>query len=156
MSDNENVISKKISVGDFKNWLSGIREFQPDNWVPNLDQWHKILDKIEDIEDSISTPPVSASGFNPQTDWGGTSNPNVQNAHTDHPKPVRQRPQAPLGDNGTVTLPDAPVRVVPKQVTVEKVGVPTRDEAGKVLNTGAVYKTGMIDTSKNDYESQFK
>jgi hypothetical protein len=157
MSENEVVnVKKMISVSDFKNWLSGIREFQPEDWVPNLDQWNKILGKIEDIEESVSAPQVSSAEINPEVGSYYSPSAKPQKNPQGAARPVRTRPQAPLDSGGAVKLPDNPVKVVPKQVTVEKVGVPTRDVEGKVLNTGDVYKTGVIDTSKGDYESQFK
>jgi hypothetical protein len=157
MSNDENTNDKlPITVSDFKNWLSGVRDFQPEDWVPNLDQWNKILDKIEQL-DELSEPMPYYSGAD-RTVVNALSSEAVAisaSATAPNPAPVRTRPHAPLSE-AAVTLPDTPIRPAPKQITVSKVSAPTRDETGKIVNTGDMYKTGVIDTSDKNYESQFK
>ena len=41
----------KQSLGEFKAWLSGVEEMQPESWSPDLSQWRKIRDKIDNIEE---------------------------------------------------------------------------------------------------------
>ena len=68
---------KKITVNDFKMWLSGVEEMQDETWTPNQTQWKRIRQKIDDIDDTpISAPvvnnnvtyatePASAAPFRP-------------------------------------------------------------------------------------------
>lgn len=37
---------KKRTLDEFKHWLSGLSEFQDDDWVPNVDQWEYIKASI--------------------------------------------------------------------------------------------------------------
>ena len=38
--------NKKITLDEFKAWLDGISEMHPQNWVPTLEQWTAIKEKI--------------------------------------------------------------------------------------------------------------
>lgn len=42
--------SKKITLGEFKAWLEGIEDLQPDDWCPDLSQWKLIKEKIKSID----------------------------------------------------------------------------------------------------------
>jgi len=46
---------KKITIPEFKAWLDGLSEIQPDDWAPDLNQWKKIRAKIQSLED-FDTP----------------------------------------------------------------------------------------------------
>lgn len=46
------VRAKKRTLQEFKNWLEGLQEFQPDNWVPSSDQWEHIKASIAAIKES--------------------------------------------------------------------------------------------------------
>lgn len=37
----------------FKAWLSGVEEMQGPDWTPSPEQWKKIRDKIENIEEEV-------------------------------------------------------------------------------------------------------
>lgn len=41
--------NKKITLEEFKAWLEGISEMHPQNWVPSLEQWTAIKEKIYSI-----------------------------------------------------------------------------------------------------------
>lgn len=41
------------SLALFKAWLSGIEEMQGDDWVPNIEQWKRIKEKLMAIEESV-------------------------------------------------------------------------------------------------------
>ncbi len=43
---------KKLSLNEFRAWLSGVEEMQPDNWTPDPTQWRRIRQKIEDVIDN--------------------------------------------------------------------------------------------------------
>lgn len=58
MSKKKKVISDEpIAVRDFKSWINGITEFQSPDWVPNVQQWKAIMDKIQQLEES--RPPTT-------------------------------------------------------------------------------------------------
>jgi hypothetical protein len=40
---------KKQTLAEFRAWLSGIEELQPENWAPDATQWKLIRDKIHSI-----------------------------------------------------------------------------------------------------------
>lgn len=42
--------TKKISLIEFKAWLDGIEEMQPEGWSPNAEQWKTIRNKFDLIE----------------------------------------------------------------------------------------------------------
>ena len=46
----------KITIEEFRAWLSGVEDMQPENWCPTQEQWKKIREKIELIEDTQETP----------------------------------------------------------------------------------------------------
>lgn len=48
MSDNT------ITVKEFKMWLDGVEEMQPEGWTPDQRQWTRIREKINSIGESTS------------------------------------------------------------------------------------------------------
>jgi hypothetical protein len=48
----------KISLEEFRAWLQGVEEMQEDDWAPNMTQWKKIREKIDEIS---STQPQFAT-----------------------------------------------------------------------------------------------
>jgi hypothetical protein len=44
--------NKKLSLNEFRAWLSGVEEMQSDDWTPDPTQWRRIREKIEDIIDN--------------------------------------------------------------------------------------------------------
>ena len=44
--------SKRQTLGEFKAWLSGVEEMQSEGWSPDLGQWKKIREKIDNIVES--------------------------------------------------------------------------------------------------------
>ncbi len=40
---------KTQTLGEFKAWLSGVEEMQAENWAPDLTQWRRIRERIENI-----------------------------------------------------------------------------------------------------------
>ena len=45
-----------LTIKEFKMWLRGVEEMQPDGWSPSQQQWARIREKIDSIEEG-STPP---------------------------------------------------------------------------------------------------
>lgn len=42
-----------ITIREFKMWLAGVEEIQPDGWSPDAMQWAKIRERIQMIDDTI-------------------------------------------------------------------------------------------------------
>lgn len=145
---------KIISVNEFKNWLSGVLDFQPENWVPDLIQWNKILEKIGQLSDnavpfSASKLPSKLPSKSVQTEDINPETPNNQS---------ESQVAGGILDGPKVQLPELEPRLAPRQVTVKQTSPPSiidNKGDGRVIDTGKVYKTGNIDTSINDYKSTF-
>ena len=41
---------KQVTLSEFKAWLEGVEELQPDGWAPNAEQWDLIRTKIHNIK----------------------------------------------------------------------------------------------------------
>ena len=54
-----------ITVKEFKMWLQGVEEMQPDGWSPDQRQWAKIRAKIDIITEAESIEPVPAKYATP-------------------------------------------------------------------------------------------
>ncbi len=46
---------QKQPLKEFKAWLQGVEELQPDDWCPNVEQWQLIRDKINGIVEENKT-----------------------------------------------------------------------------------------------------
>lgn len=138
---------KIVTSSELKNWLSGVLDFQPADWVPDAGQWVKILDKINSLDDTPPQPKV-------QTRPAFIEQPQQQPPQQQRPR--NPRPQAPLDGNNTKLPPPKPR--APDQMVVQQSGPSSITGEGdtKVTNTGTTYKTGTIDTSDGEYTSQFK
>ena len=150
MNDEETKVPVRVSVNEFKNWLSGVLDFQPDDWVPNAVQWEKIRNKIEQLEETkvevmqVNSEPAPVNG--------------PPGAGPRHPRPVGPHAQVDNLNQPAVQLPDPPKKK-PSPITVKKTGNPQviEGEGGtRIVDTGVVHELGMIDTSETEYESSFK
>lgn len=45
---------KSQTLGEFKSWLEGVEEMQPENWAPDITQWRRIRERINNIVESRS------------------------------------------------------------------------------------------------------
>lgn len=43
--------SQKMTVSQFKMWIQGLSEFQEDDWIPNVNQWNLIRERIDLLEE---------------------------------------------------------------------------------------------------------
>lgn len=43
----------RISLKEFRAWLDGVEDLQPEEWAPTKDQWEKIRQKIDLIDDKM-------------------------------------------------------------------------------------------------------
>lgn len=119
--------NKEITLSEFKAWLQGVEDMQPDNWAPSKDQWARIREKIDLI---IEGEPVSRMNV---------PRPVVPNA----PLPARLAPAQPFVPVDQTAL--APV------VLPEKPNVPNPAN----LVQGNKLLTPNIDTSDGNYDSMF-
>lgn len=46
---------KSVTLNEFRAWLSGVEEMQPDDWHPDLGQWRIIREKIDCVIGNSST-----------------------------------------------------------------------------------------------------
>lgn len=56
-TESKNEKRPQLTVKEFRMWLEGVIEMQAEDWVPDMRQWNRILDKIYDIADTPSTYP---------------------------------------------------------------------------------------------------
>lgn len=152
--------SKKQSIKEFKAWLSGISEFQPNDWCPNAEQWSLIKEKIANLQDEVYVAPREreepAHSNQPQNvnqqaprrsnvpslmqprDQVGLE---VQQVDINQIMPLRQPPEAAL------PIPSIPVEGA-SNYNVENL-------SGTVKFSGKQIKTPNIDTSAGGYRSPF-
>lgn len=53
--------NSKISLSEFRAWLSGVEEMQDENWAPSQTQWETIRRKMDSIiEDEAPAQPAQA------------------------------------------------------------------------------------------------
>jgi len=74
---------KRVTLNEFKAWLDGVEELQPDDWTPTAQQWVLIRAKIDNIVEQKSTTVITNAptvqqptqhqiqGFVPPPDVGG-------------------------------------------------------------------------------------
>jgi hypothetical protein len=123
--------NKKISVREFRMWLQGVEEMQEDGWTPSTQQWSRIREKIDLIEDSVAAPP--AMPLPPPT----YASPNVRAPGLAVIPPESNFPPVPAGPSNLMVPPAPPNN-------------PLFGGAG-----GGQMKTPDIDTSIKGYESGF-
>ncbi len=129
---------KKQSLAEFRAWLNGVEELQPEDWAPTADQWKLIRGKIDGITEPKpvvappATPPAPAN-YVPAPQ----GNPHQQMVHAHIPAPPPPVGGVPAGPM-TQPTPEA-VAVMPVQQPVD---------------VAAAAKPNM-DTSDGNYDSNF-
>jgi hypothetical protein len=132
-----------ISLRDFKQWLTGVEEMQDDDWSPSVQQWQRIREKIDSIEEQAQAPQFvpranPSPGYVPGQMPGSPMYGSGQNTN----ETVIQEQQA---DGGNTYTP-APRRAPPP---------PPNNPMFNTGGEGARTKTIDIDTSTSDYQSSF-
>lgn len=127
--------TKKQTLAEFRAWLSGVEELQPDDWAPSAEQWKLIRDKIGGIVEP--KPPAPAN-----------QNFNVQ--------PVQGNPYQMTAAH--IPPPPPPVEGVPRgQVVEQPVAAPqqsvTLKPAPHIDIAGAAKPN--LDTTDGNYNSGF-
>lgn len=123
-------VSKKQTLGEFRAWLSGVEEMQSDDWAPDLSQWTRIRERIDEI--------VEGRSF--KSDGTGPSD--------DDEEPARvSRPTGPSSFAGAI--PGGPMMPAPVPPTPP----PFMNISGA---EGAKIRTPQIDTSGGPYASSLE
>ncbi len=127
---------KKQTLAEFRAWLSGVEELQPEDWAPTPDQWKLIRDKIGGIvEPKQPAPQAVANNRVPQN---GNPYQQMTPAQAHIPLP----PPPPVGGvpTGEITRPTPEASaVMPTQPPVDLSSAPAPN----------------MDTSNGNYESGF-
>lgn len=67
--------NKTLTIKEFKMWLEGVEEMQPDGWVPSETQWKRIREKINMIDES---QPAVIESYRPPVGQSIPRGPDVQ------------------------------------------------------------------------------
>lgn len=119
---------KKLSLNEFRAWLSGVEEMQSDDWTPDHTQWRRIRAKIDEI--------VEGRG-------GGNFSTSSSDVN-DEPMPRALRTAG--ASSLTPTAMQTPLSTLPPPTFMN-----TSD-----LKEGARLKTPNVDTSKQPYASNLE
>ena len=128
---------QKQTLREFKAWLQGVEELQPDNWSPNREQWQLIRQKIDNIVEERIV--VQKEAKNTVKETPQTQMPPRQIPQQGALPPIPPPPPVPG------SLPNVPVEVSP--------------EAKKLLDpaaNGGKIKTPDIDTTDGTFKSPFE
>lgn len=128
----------KQTLSEFKAWLEGVEELQPDNWAPNHDQWQLIRGRINGIVEPV---PEVVKAPAPQ-------------------QPVNPMAPRPQPVNPAYAAPPVPSSVPSGPVVKTHDGTayaPAPQESAPQMTTGdgGRSKTPNIDTTDGSYESSF-
>lgn len=133
---------KKQTLAEFRAWLSGVEELQPEGWAPDATQWVLIRDKIA----CISEPKVSTSDTMIQKLIEGMNNKGpVNTTPPQHGNPyTAQIPNIPPPPGPVGGVPAGPIEATPaaaaimppgQTVDITEVAKP-RDSGDGNYNTG--------------------
>lgn len=53
----------KQTLNEFRAWLQGVEEMQDDDWIPSIEQWKLIRDRIDNIIEPPTAPTVPSPLF---------------------------------------------------------------------------------------------
>lgn len=121
----------QMSLRDFKQWLAGVEEMQGAEWVPSMEQWKKIREKIDSITE------VEVKHTIPQVSYPAPA----------PPMPYTPAPQYPQSSG--LDIPQGPIhRPMMPAVQLPTTMVMSTDGTGKAV-------TPNIDTSNGQYNSAF-
>lgn len=138
---------KKLTLEEFKSWLEGLEDGQPDGWSPDKDQWAKIRERIGNIKETVIKEVVEQPPVMPPM-------PPAMPAGYSYVQPPQQPPTG-LPPAQPAVPPNIPLRTV-------DLPEPEMTEAARQLLKGgatpgvaATSKTPDLDTSDGQYESSF-
>jgi len=128
---------KKQTLAEFRAWLNGVEELQPEDWAPNATQWKTIRDKIDGIAEPkpVVVPAPVATAPQPANYHPLSPQAQAQAAHIPPPPPPAGGVPA-----GTMTAPTPEATaVMPTQAPVDLTKAPATN----------------VDTSDGNYDSGF-
>ena len=138
---------KKYSLAEFKAWLEGVEEIQPNDWVPDANQWKMIREKIGAIVEAPPPPPANQGGGR----VAGNGPPLVR-------QPVQpQRPFIPPDSSLAVTgdIPNPMTGGEPDISPAAKAALAGKLPTEIATDPSKGSKTPNIDTMNGNYESNF-
>jgi hypothetical protein len=155
---------KQQSVKEFKAWLAGMLEFQPDEWVPSFEQWKTIQERINNLQEEIVAAPVG-TGMPVTLPYSPPMSAQPPVVYPGRPNVVFDtQPNALLDeDDGEVLMdtshfPKAPVKMGPVAVAhsslLPAAPMPAGTSMRNVSSTTIPVKTAHIDSSQG-YKSSF-
>lgn len=92
---------KKITLSEFRAWLSGVEEMQSEDWFPSREQWNTIRAKIDSIEES--TKPFNNGAQAPQNNVQQQFPPQVPAQNQSAFTPTFARPAGPVDNRPLAT-----------------------------------------------------
>lgn len=132
---------KKISLTEFRAWLEGVEELQPDDWGPDTSQWQLIREKIDCIIADAPVQQVAAT------------------VATAAAQPMRMQPG--FQQAGIAPPPPVPAPVLPLDANGQPVQIPLAGNPAPPTNPllasqgKAAIKTPDMDSSDGSFKSTF-
>jgi hypothetical protein len=156
-------MSNKITVKEFKDWLGGVLDFQDENWIPNKEQWEKILNKINQLEVNATynfTKEYDDHSENYKPDFSLYPEIKDVSSQTGSIENKTNKRESGIVKNidleTSVKLPESAL-VKNTQVKVVQSSVPEiikTEDGGRIINTGKTHKMDN-DLSGKEYKSSF-
>lgn len=141
---------KPVTLSEFKAWLEGVEELQPEGWHPDASQWELVRDKmlsiIEPEYDAVPVPKQQAP------------------VHT-NPQPAPVQPYNEVVEDMPQIIPGPPMQSSALPMDVEPANI-SMTPAAKAMLSGrplpgtpgpdGKVKTPNIDTSNGSYTTSFE
>jgi hypothetical protein len=54
-----------ITIKEFKAWMKGVEDMHGENWSPNKNQWKKIREKLEQLDEDTQAPQYNMNHYTP-------------------------------------------------------------------------------------------
>jgi hypothetical protein len=99
--------TKKQTLSEFRAWLNGVEELQPEDWAPDATQWKLIREKINNIVESEDTSVDTATLTKLIESFSNPSRPQTPAGYPPSPQAVGI-PPAPPAPGG---VPAGPVEI---------------------------------------------
>ena len=131
-----------LTLYEFRAWISGVEEMQPNNWVPDAGQWKTIRSKFNDI---VEGPAVVNRTIN-------------NNPFDQEPRSVRQAgPSGFVAPQPTMRAPSQPIELHNPNRPVETPNtMPDLNSGEGAKKMVGRVKTPNIDTSSGNYTAAFE
>jgi hypothetical protein len=127
---------REVNISELKSYINGAIEFNDKNWIPNAEQWAKIVEMIRNVKESEVF------------------------AHNTRANNAVTAPQSRLLAGQQITVDDDRTAATPPKINMMKVPAPIkqaepmRDEDG-VIQSGILRKTPVIHNKDGEYKSPY-